>query len=107
MGMSCLEGLESTAPAGRVQVSQACKDSVEGLRRKTGPPGSFPADFDFDSVTFEEVKGDLLTSKGEVVPQEDVGGAPTYVISCAPDKSVANSGSITSFPLVAPAGSIT
>merc|ERR1712190_329668 len=75
--MSCLEGLESTAPAGRVQVSTACKDSVECQRRT----GSLPSDFDFDCLDFEDREGQLTTSKGEVVPIEDVGGAPTYVLS--------------------------
>merc|ERR1712217_821279 len=79
--MSCLEGLESTAPAGRVQVSTACKMSVESQVETQQRTGSFPADFDFDSLDFEERKGQLTTSKGEVVPLEDVGGAPTYVIT--------------------------
>merc|ERR1719444_550314 len=51
--MSCLEGLESTAPGGRVQVSSACKDSVESQRRL----GSYPADFDFDGLDFELREG--------------------------------------------------
>jgi len=67
--MSGLEVLESTAPEGRVQVSIACKEAVEGQLRAEGR-----------EVNIFEPRQEtrLTTSKGEIHEFDEVGG-PTFI----------------------------
>jgi class 3 adenylate cyclase len=80
--MSCLEGLESTAPKGQVQVSNACKKVLDELVER----GEFLKEYEFEGVKLVEREGELTTSKGELVPPEDVGGVPTYVVGFDEEK---------------------
>lgn len=71
--MSCLEGLESTAPEDGVQVSGSCMNAVLDRIKADNLPA--------DQVKFfARAEKELKTSKGERVPYEDVGGAPTYIV---------------------------
>lgn len=69
--MTCVEVLESTAPEGRVQASQACREAVERQLFEDGVAN--------ERVTFEARReARLTTSKGEVHSYEEVGG-PTFL----------------------------
>ncbi|CAJ1371342.1 unnamed protein product [Effrenium voratum] len=70
--MTEVEVLESTAPEGRVQVSQACKDAVDKQMRLEGLSKSL--------AMFEERSEETLrTSKGEEHSYDEVGGR-TFVV---------------------------
>merc|ERR1712151_1488090 len=70
--LSVVEVLESTAPEGRVQVSQALKDAVEEEKREEG--------MTYKAVTFERrTEAKLQTSKGDMHTYSEVGGR-TYVV---------------------------
>ncbi|CAK9019925.1 unnamed protein product [Durusdinium trenchii] len=72
--MTEVEVLESTAPEGRVQVSQACKDAVDKQISLEG------ISEDLAALNFEERPEDFLTtSKGEEHSYEEVGGR-TFVV---------------------------
>jgi len=71
--VTCLEVLESTSAPGRVQVSRACRESVD----QEAGGGRLPVRFE---VRCEEV---LTTSKGEVHQYADAGGSPTFFASVA------------------------
>jgi len=72
--MCCLEGLESTAPQDGVHVSDSCMTAC--LDRVQAD------DLPVDQVNFfPRQEKELQTSKGERVPYEDVGGAPTFIIT--------------------------
>lgn len=69
--MTSLELLESTSPAGCVQVSRACKEAVEMQVYEECLPST---------IIFEErTEPQLMTSKGEVHGYEEVDGRPTYL----------------------------
>lgn len=88
--MTALEVLEATAPEGRVQVSEACKQAAERCMRdklqlqaaqqqqaQQQPEGET---FKRELVQFEErAEPQLRTSKGEVHEYEEVGGV-TYLV---------------------------
>lgn len=72
--MTEVEVLESTAPEGRVQVSQACKDAVKRQMLLEGTSESL------EMFVFEaREEPSLLTSKGEEHHYAEVGGQ-TYVV---------------------------
>merc|ERR1712113_885772 len=74
--MSGVEVLESTAPEGKVQVSQACKEAVEYQMRQEGITEKV--------MLFEmRMEPQLTTSKGEVHTYEEIGGR-TYVVRSYP-----------------------
>jgi len=69
-----VEILESTAPVGRVQVSGACKEAVEGD----------PAATEWVEFQFQPVENAVLrTSKGEERSSEILGPGPTFLVAHA------------------------
>jgi len=74
--MTVLELLESTAPAGKVQVSTTCKRAVDRERLKEQEAGSLV----LHDVTFlPRNQEQLSTSKGELHSIAEVGG-PTFLV---------------------------
>jgi len=71
-----VEALESTAPVGRVHISEACRKAVARDCRE--------ADLPRDAMVLEARSGaPLVTSKGDVLDVSEVGGGPTFiVVSC-------------------------
>eukprot|EP00931_Biecheleriopsis_adriatica_P025797 TRINITY_DN15765_c0_g1_i1.p1 TRINITY_DN15765_c0_g1~~TRINITY_DN15765_c0_g1_i1.p1 ORF type:complete len:332 (+),score=51.53 TRINITY_DN15765_c0_g1_i1:368-1363(+) len=77
--LSIVEALESTAPTGQVQVSNACKQAVEIQMQEDSITSKIPV---FEARSDPE----LLTSKGDVVDFGEVGGKPTFLFrGCTPD----------------------
>jgi class 3 adenylate cyclase len=72
--MSVVEVLESTAPEGKVQTSQACREACERQRQDDGLP---PEALIFEPIMSEQ----LQTSKGEVHDFSEIGGR-SYTVRC-------------------------
>jgi len=70
--MTEVEVLESTAPEGKVQISQACKEAVE-LQMRLDGSNQEPAIFE------ARTEKELRTSKGELHSYNEVGGG-TYIV---------------------------
>jgi len=79
--MECLEALESTAPAGEVQLSMSCRDAV--VRRLCG--GGHGATSTVAALFKARTEPVLRTSKGEVVEYTACGGCPTFIVA-QPDR---------------------
>ncbi|CAK0844466.1 unnamed protein product [Prorocentrum cordatum] len=75
-----MEILESTAPEGRVQVSQALKNEIDAQRAD----GALSSAELQEKVDFELREGELCTSKGEVHADDSVRGRPYVVTSDKP-----------------------
>lgn len=74
--MTVLEVLESTAPAGRVQISQACMSAIDN--DAAGKSNRSCLSFGF------RPEHQLKTSKGEVHDYEEVGGKTLLAVSTLP-----------------------
>merc|ERR1712136_387890 len=70
-GMTLLKRLEATSPLGRVHASQSCREAVAREMRQKGLPQS--------ALLFEPRRDQLLTSKGDVVLIDELGGSSFLV----------------------------
>jgi class 3 adenylate cyclase len=87
--MQGLEILESTAPEGGVQISQACRDAVENEWSESSPGAGSgfqeereaPYDPASSRYSFKKREGpQLVTSKGEAHSYDEVGGVTSVVV---------------------------
>jgi class 3 adenylate cyclase len=91
--LSAVELLESTAPEGRVHMSRACQEAVAAQVSSEGLSEDILSYVERTDAVMRKMTGEdseqkevLLTSKGEPVAYEDVGGGPTFVVeSCRPN----------------------